>query len=506
MTLNAKDFTLGISPLQQAQNNTGGFFATAQAIDPYRFPGMICPGPKPVAYTGASISDIPRSIAYTDSLDQGFLTTAGKLYNFDSSGNFLSGSGFVVYPYSTTKSNTYPHSIIKIVGLGDSHIIYFTDTDVTLIYNQSIGSVSETWGSGLSGGAALQNGFIHRAVFYPLGPSVTRLYFTNGAYIGILDITASPFGATMTPQYFSLPMQYYAKDIRVVKGNIEIYCDNGNQVNQGGKAAIVVYDGVTTMLDFIPIDDDLVLGSEEINGFPLVLSKGKGVANSIRRKDYWGYPIVQYLASSDMTIQDITPGLVSSGNSQLLVANNTGNQIYTYGTPFASYSYRGTDNTGSFPEALNCPYVTSGAKVYCFVPIYGKLIAASYTSGTTTGYLEYFPFGNYTSYNNANAQFQTNFIPLPKKCTVDWVRFVTQPVSANTAFTPKIYTDFSTTPITLSDGDLTSSNLDSNTNAKTYTTIAQPASNIAIGGAWSNSSVDSATIVISQIDVGLSVK
>jgi hypothetical protein len=202
--------------------------------------------------------------------------------------------------------------------------------------------------------------------------------------------------------------------------------------------------------------------------------------------------------------RDTNPSLIGTSSSQLVVGNNTTRNIDLYGSPFATYSYRGVDNTGTFPDALTSPFLSTGTTgVNALTVAHGQLISASLTSSTI--HLESFPLSYYTSYNNANAQFQTNFIALPKKCSIDWIKFTILPLSGNEAFTPQLFTDYGTSPISLIDGDLTSLNLDTNTNAKTYTAIGAFANNLALGGNWANSTTNGSTVVISKIDVGLSI-
>jgi hypothetical protein len=509
LTLDSKDFTLGISPLQIPQNSIGGGFATAQAIDPYRFPGMICPGPLQVAYTGDTILGTPMSLQFLDNFFMyGYLLTSTNIYQIDAHGNISNHFPSNDLTYSPT-SASYAHSIIKILP---GQMLYFLDNDIGSFdrtnYINQYGSNYGNW----TGKTTLANG-IHRAVLYGKGVVFTNAAVGNSWYIGTIDMSTSPY--TLNTQAFPLPPGFYAQDIRVENGLVEVLCDNstGAITTGGGKVMIVTLDtsnlfsssNSTTPNDILEIDDNSAMGLQNINGFPIILTKGRDAGNSIRKKDYWGWPSVQYLKSNNQSLREINPGLLTTLSSQLVIGNNVQQSVNTYGSPFATYSYRGVDNTGNFPDALTSPYFTTQAGVQCLGIMDGSLAVASFTSGSpgvTT--LEYFPISYYTSYNNPDAQFQTNFISLPNRSTVDWIRFSTMKLTGNEAFTPQYFTDFDSTPISLTDGDMTSLNLDSNTNAKTYYGIGDLCYAIAIGGNWANSTTNNSTIPITKIEIGLS--
>lgn len=542
MTLDAKDFSLGLSPLQQSQNNTGGTFATALGIDPYRFPGMISPGPLPTAFTGNALTGTPYSMAFVDN-DQQFgswlMTTTG-LFSFSQSGvvqNAQLASAFnslPTHPFNTYWSSSvtvsYPHSILRINNgnafANDSQgnfsspgeMLYFTDTDIGYFAATpaNLGSTMvDNWGSGTgatllkfgnihvpNGNATLQSA-IHRAVIYN-----RFVVFTNGTTLGALDTstqTSTSTFYTLNTAAFTLPTGFQARDIRIEGGLIQALCDNGNgNTSNPSKIILVTWDGVNPLAqDITEIDDNMAMASTNINGFPVLVTKGRGFGNAIRKKDYWGWPQVQFLKTSSLATRDVYPSLIETSGGQLIISSQSGNQIFYYGSPFGTYSYRGTDNTGTFPDALNNPFVSSGSAMQALTMAQGKLFSASTTSGTTFG--EYFPITGYTSYNNPKSTFQTNFFPLPKRCTVNWIKFSILPLTGNEAFTPQLLIDYATTPISMQNGDLTPASLDPNVNAKTYLDIGVACNSLAIGGNWIHSSTNSSTVIISRIDVGLTI-
>ena len=77
------------------------------------------------------------------------------------------------------------------------------------------------------------------------------------------------------------------------------------------------------------------------------------------------------------------------------------------------------------------------------------------------------------------------------------------PPATGAAFTPTLYTDFSTSAV-WTGADLTASNLDANGKSKTYYDIGSICDNFAIGGSWANSSdtYPANSIIITRIDVG----
>ena len=291
MTLDAKDFTLGLSPLQQAQNTTGGFFATAQAIDPYRFPGMICPGPLPTAYSGnahgggaITIAGVPWMVDIIDKgIFDGFIfTDAGNLYHIDSQGNILNGSfdgGLNYWPdlnifSGITGSLSYSHSMVKGGSTGTELFIFYDQN----IFWWSATAINRIWATDIpTGKAYLNSGCIHRAVVYN-----KLCYFTNGQYIGTIDFTTSPY--TLNNSAFALPLPYQGRDIKIENGNIVIYCDSsGGALNGFGKCSIVTWDGnvQNTLPDMVELDDSIMLGAETINGFPTLMTKGRGLGKTI---------------------------------------------------------------------------------------------------------------------------------------------------------------------------------------------------------------------------------
>ena len=350
---------------------------------------------------------------------------------------------------------------------------------------------------------------IHRAVS---GGPLGVIAFTNGNYIGLISLSVSPL-YSVNYNAFTLPIGYVAKDIRVENDMYEILCDDSgtNPIN-GSRIRLVTWDGSSNPepIDVTTIDDNLGLALENINGFPIMMTKGRGLGNALRKKDYWGWPQVQFLNTTNQGINDINPSSIATSSGQLVIVSQSNGFVYLYGSPFATYSYRGTDNTGTFPDALTTPFILTGTNGYALTIGSGLLFTLSQSvTGISpisyTPYGEVFPLSGYTVYNNPSAKFQTNFIPLPKKCMIDWIKFSVLPLTGVEAFTPQLFVDYGTSPITMQDGDLTSLNLDTNVNAKTYQNIGTYASNLAIGGLWSNSSANTSTVVISKIDIGLSI-
>ncbi len=542
LTFDNKDFPLGLSPFQQAQNMTGGTFATATAIDVYRYPGLLCPGPLPTAATG-TVSGTPYTFQFldNDSFFGSFLLTSSYLYNINQFNQVQTTQSFAVFTGSLshqlgtfpteTITVSHPHSIIKVSNVnpyttdynGDhngSEMIYFTDLDIGYYLHSTSGTANtfiDTWGSGtgatssvingvhipnITGSFAMQNA-IHRAVAYN-----HWIVFTNGTYIGKIDTTTQSSTSTyytVDTNAFELPVGFQARDIRVENGLLQILCDDGygDSVNPS-RVWLVTWDGVNPLAqDIIELDDNMGLASTNINGFPVAITKGRGMGTAIRKKDFWGWPQVQFLPTSSLGTRDVFPSLINTITGQVAIGSTGGNSVYLYGSPFTTYSYRGSSTSGQFPDVLTSPIVTTGTSLKCFGPGQGTFLTASVTG--STNYVESFPLNSYTSYNNPKAQFQLNFTELPNKCHIDWIKFSILPLTGNEAFTPQLYVDGNTTPITLDNGDLTSTTLDADTNAKTYTDIGRFATSLAIGGNWANSTTNSSTVIISQIDVGLSL-
>lgn len=520
VSLDSKDITLGNSPLQQQQNSVGGFFAFTTGVDPYRYPGMICPGPLPVASTGQAISGTPFSLQFLDNGKLGtWLMTSTGIYNMSYTAVVQSINANPLFTglASHTLAGvtvTQNHSIIKLSDFnanatiggsgfnGGAEMFYFTDGAIGYFVNSTT-----AFGSGFNDtffSSGIASGVPHRAVIFN-----KRVYFTNGTTIGYVDISSgNPASYTIVTSVgsgaFQLPIPSIAKDIRIENDMLSIYCDtSGGGGTDSGKTSIVIWDGVSGDLatDIISLDDNLMLGAEQVNGFPIVVTKGRGAGSSIRKKNYWGYPSVQFLNSSNMATADVNPGLMSTLSSSLLIGSNLDKKIFAYGTPFETYSYRGTDSTGTFPEALVSPFATTGTTVKSFSPAVGNVLAASLTSSTPT--LEYFPIANYSNYNNPTASFQTNFIPLPGKCVIDSVTFYVLPITTGAKFTPTLFTDFATSATWTAPDDIASTNLDSDINAKTYVDMGNFATCFAIGGNWASSSINSAAVVIYKIDVNV---
>jgi hypothetical protein len=477
-----------------------------------------------------------------------FLMTSTGLFSFSQAGLVRANQGSTLFtqplshPFNTYGGGTginvnYPHSIIKIdnananqkdyLGSATSpaEMLYFTDTDIGYFQSSSIASNSvyiDNWGSGNgtagsyvwgaihapNGHSTLQSA-IHRAVIWGLG-----VVFTNGTFVGVIDYstqTSTTTYPTLNATAYQLPNGFQARDIRVEAGLIQIVCDNGaGNVSNPNRTLVITLDASnlfavpnnTEPNDFLELDDNMALAETNVNGFPIIITKGRGLGNSIRKKDYWGWPQVQFLKTSSQGTRDIFPSLIDTSAGELLIGSNYSGKIYQYGSPFGTYSYRGTDNTGTFPDALTTPFFATGANLQCFVIGQGIVYCASGTNGTY--YYEYFPITSYTSYNNPDAQFQTNFILLPNQSIVDWIRFSTMNLTGNEAFTPQYFTDFDPTPISLTDGDMTLANLDSQTNAKTYYGVGDLCYAIAIGGNWANSTTNNSTIPITKIEIGLS--
>lgn len=511
LSFGPKEFLPGISPLQNAQNSMGGFFAQASGVDLYRYPGMIAPGPNPTSV--GSVSAAYYSIATVSN------ATAPRLFALSATGitdvlNSLQTHFFAANAGSgrTAPSVSLPHNMAfyrtNYSGSAQKYyLFYFTDGQIgrynlnytfstATNWNDEWGQWGDNNGTDGTGHAPAGNNAlstaIHRCVVFN-----QILYFTNGIYIGTFDGNTGVDG-TLNVTKFVLPDGYTAQDIRMVKGRLELYISNGVQTKIG------IWDGVSTLAEeYIDVDDNNVLSANVLNGFPYVLTLGRGLGLSVRRKNFYGYPQTTLITGTDGTFgSNVNPSTVDNTNGMITIGDTGTNQIYTYGSPFPVYSYYGSQGT-NFPDALQSPYLTTGSNLGA-IAVYNKLLYAA-SSGGGSYYLETFNLAKSgTQSYNKNASFKTNFIELPHDAVIEWIRFVVLPPAAGAAFTPTLYNDYSTSPL-LTLADLTSSNLDANGQSKTYFDIGKQLNNFAIGGSWANSSTSN-SVIISRIDVGYSVK
>lgn len=477
--------------MQLQQNQVGGFFATASGVDVYRYPGFITPGPKPVlaAHAVSQTGNI-NAIGALDTLYAGFAGATGdQLYGITASGDIVVTG---IFPH--TVGNTLDYGVITYPINHINYMFYFFGNDIG---RWDLGlTFVDNWGSTIPTGAgALSVGGKHIPVIFN-----GLLYFTNGSMIASLDGTQGTNGilnrTAGSPNVLILPDNYTAMDIKIINGNLEIYA------NGPGIPKIYTWDGVSPLPNAeASVDDNLIGSGLSLEGFPHLFTSGKDNGFTIRKKNFYGYQPVQLVRNSTNP-----PAAYQTDTINGMVCFTTtaaDSLIYTYGTPFQNYSYRGNDNTGNFPEALHAPFkVSQAGKTIRAIRVIANKLIVSYDSRTET-----FDITDYTSWNNANATFQTNFIQLPNDSIMDYVRFYILPPAANTAFTPTLFTDFSNSGVPLP--DITPATLDANGKSKTYYAdqLGAPiCDNFALAGAWNNSSSNTDTIVITRIDVGYTVQ
>lgn len=495
ISLTPKDFVKGISPLQGQQNGFGGFFAQATSIDTYRYPGFISPGAKPKAFTNAaSMTGICYGIGEDGT---GNLYAMGDRFYRITGGNAIDGSAPFPHAYSSiTAVNGYALDVILYALNGSKYIFYFSDTDIGR-YDLSSTFV-DTWGStgGATGAGALNAG-PHKAVLF-----AGCCYFTHGSYVGSIDGTTGTTYLNLTSKNSSsvggalaLPTGYIATDIKVVNGFLEITANSSNTTNYG-KAIIIRWDGVSTLpQETTDIDDNTVTGERILGGFPHVFTQGRSGGLVLRKKNYWGYQPVQHILGQNAP----TSSMIDTYAGMMAFGTPSSGNIYTYGTPFEDYSYRGTDNAGTFPTVLNSPFY-SQTQPYVIKTVNKKLVVLA-TAGFATTF-DPFDYSSTSAFDNGSASFQTNFIQLPDDTSVKSIRFYFLPIAANVAFTPSIFTDYATSGFTMPDA--TASTLDANGRSKTYTAdqFQSPITDtIAIGGNWANSSVYTSSAIITRIDI-----
>lgn len=500
MTFNSKDFTLGLSPLQQFPNQVGGFFATATAIDVYRYPGMIAPGPKGVNFSGmTSITGAMNAFGGVDV--NGYIYGVGdKLYKLSDT----TVQGGVGWPH-TYSAGSPGNDVCNYTSGGTVYLIYFLTTDIGLFDGTTY---VDNWGSG-TGSTSLANptnhvalgNYYHKAVAF-----AGKIYFTNGNIVGSLDGTTNTLNTTAAhSNTLVLPSGYVARDIRVQNGNLEVYANAGAPTK--GISSIFIWDGVSTQpSEQIDVDDNYIGTAKNLGGFPHLFTSGRNNGFTIRKKNYWGYQPVQTLKGLNVP----SAQYVDTLQGMMVFANGDNNKIHTFGTPFEAYSYRGNENSGAFPEALNCPFVMTndggGSIIPTAIKTFGnKLIASSYDGANSKGYLQYFDISDYNSWNSSQAVFQTNFFDLPMGSTIDYIRIYVLNPDVNCNFTPYLYTNFATNLGNWNLNALNSTNLDVEGNSKTYYEIGAICNSFAIGGTWGGSST-TAAIIITQIDVGYHTK
>jgi len=498
-----KDFLQGISPLQIQQSAFGGFFAQATGVDLYRYPGFICPGASPTTFSQSNlVTDLIVSLGGTNpNVSAVFGSSSAKLYEILLSNNTVTSANGFPHTYSgQTAANG--NSILIYAIQGTKSLFYFEDQDIGK--TDMAGSFTDNWGSTVPAGAASLINTTHRAVVLN-----AICYFTNGNSIGKLDGTIGTNG-TLTPSFFTIPPGYMATDIQIVKGNLEIYATNAGVLTPDptfpGQAIVITWDGVNPLAtDISAIEDNLISSGKMLDGFPYIFSAAKQAGVALRRKNFYGYPQIQ-VVNNNGTANLPNPTQADVSNSMLVWGDSNTNKIWAYGTPFPTYSLRGSQDAGAqFPEALHNIIVPSGTNVGALINANKNQLVVSSKTGSTY-YLELFPLSNASSFNNASASFKTNFIQLPDDSVIKWVRVYVLPPSTGAAFTLSLYTDFGTSPTFTSSDDLTSSTLDANGKSKTFYVNDPMCDNFAIGGNWANSSGTSNSIIITRIDVGFITK
>jgi hypothetical protein len=472
----------------------GGFFSTASGIDLYRNPGFITPGPNGVTLTNNNLLDVaPSSIDGFNGalLPNAYAMTSGKLFKLDLSGGSIINTGS--FPYTFVPANSAGssgNSILLTAINGNVRTLIFKDADIDFTDGTTITS---NWGSTVcAGGVALQASVIHRAVEFS-----SYIFFTNGKYVSRIDGTTATGGTngTMIEQKLVLPPGYLARDIKVIRGQLEIYVDNG------AKAYILVWDGVSSVAsEIIDLEDQKVLGANVVNGIPYVFTGAKSFGYVLRQKNFFGYPALQIINKTQVGVSSIGPYGMDYYNGMLIW--NDASNIFTYGNPYAQYSYRGQDTNQTFPEALQSPIVTKGTTINALKVINGVIYASSNAAGPVQ-YLESFTLNDAT-YTTA-ASWKINFQHLPADSVIEWIRFVILPPSTGAAMTPVLYANNSTTPV-FTGTDLTATTLDANgKNSKTYFVGGIIADNFAIGGTYATGSTSN-PIIITRIDVGFQTK
>ena len=495
ITLTSKDFIQGVSPIQTGNNKLGGFFSATNSIDVFRWPGQICPGPMGTAMPNdaGTITEAVYNVKYVDGGTMGgFMLGAGHLYR-------ILGGRIQASPHAfSTVSASYAHALVRGRTPADGDgVFYFTDTDFGF-WAKNANTYTDNWGSSIPTGAGtLNTGYIHRACTLSNILYITNASFTNGNMtIGTYDFTTGTNG-TLNTQAFQLPMGYTASDIKSVNGKVEIYVSNGY------RAALITWDGTSILPDSISdIDDTTILAATTGDGVPYLVTSGNTSGVSVRQKDYYGFPQVQNIQEYG-TNNTITPSHVVAANGQLFIGDAARAYVYSYGTPYGDYSYRGTQNTGTFPAIFqNYIKTPNGGNVRCLDIYNGSLtLVAANGSGSIVYTI---PISAYNAYNNSSSYFQTNFIDLPNDASIDQLIIYIQAPSSGYAFTPQIFTDMqggvaSWNPV--SGNDVKLGALDSNGNSKTYFDIGLLCDNFALGGTWSNSPDSNGTIIISRIDV-----
>ena len=499
ITFTAKDILQGLSPLQDGISKTGGFFSVCTNIDLNRYPGMICPGPLASAYSGTPISEALYTIKYLDSTVNytGLVLGASHLYKVF--GAVINTGGF---PHAYTAGGaSKAHSILTCsTGSGGTPgVFYFLDGDIGKYVGSSL---TDNWGSTIPSGAAIINStYIHRALVGTEAGLGGMMYFTNGGYVGAYDPTTGTNG-TLNVSAFSLPAGFIAYDILPSNGYIEIYASNG------WKAIIIQWDGVPGDLasSIIDVDEANILGGKLVDGFPHLVTQGNTGNTTIRQKNFYGYPQVQTISNFTGSTVATTAAMLGSSNGSLYIGDGNKNTIFTYGTPFSTYSYRGTENSGTFQAILQQPFSASGTVQSLDVWEGGIHVVSNLGTGNST--IEQFSLVNNTTFNNSGASFRTLFFDLPINSTIESIKFYIQYPSASTAaFTPSIYTDYKTSAASwTAPDDVKAGNLDVNGNAKTYFGLGLMSDNFAISGVWSNSTSNTGTIVIHRIDVTIAAK
>lgn len=494
-----KEFAQGLSPLQLQQSGIGGFFATARAIDVYRFPGFIAPGPKPVNVT--NMDKLSGAISAFGGVDpsENIYGVGDKLYQLNGTTLTYNYLGAFPHTYSVGSPGVAPDAVIYPIN-NTNYLLYFLDTNIGRYDLAS--TFVDNWGSTVPTNAGSITSGPHRKVVFN-----GILYFTNGNMVSSFNGALTSVGTlnilSTSPNTLVLPKNYIARDIRIVNGNLEVYANTGGTK---GTAAIFTWDGVSPLpLDQEIIDDNFVGCAISLEGFPHIFTSGRDNGFVIRKKNYYGYQSVQVIQNH------LTPpyaNMVDTLNGMICFStNDQDGLVYTFGTPFSTYSYRGNDSTGNFPDALHNPFFTGSALIINGLKTFGsKLFVSYFDNNSNTPYLQYFDITDYNSWNNAYAQFQTNFTQLPDDSTIDYIRFYVLPPAANASFTPALYTDFGATTPTLD--ALTANNLDANGKSKTYYADALGAplcDNFAIGGTWGGSST-TGTVVITRIEIGYTTK
>jgi len=433
------NFLGGIAPFSD-KIGLEGSYAESRSVDIHREPGYIMPGwIETVIDESGDVAPVIESVIIDMANDPAI---SGNMYVIDAGGSLYKllsiTDAFTKIRDNSVSGATRGEGVVSyktnIAGTPTNKLFYIYEDDAG-VFNFDVtpeaGDFDDDWLSTVPADAASLNDNPHP---YIIGED-QKLYIGDGNILKFLDGNTGANG-TFDPAALDLPAGWEITSLFKIKDYLGICANLKNSDSiYYTESAVYFWDYVSESFNSsIPVVDNRINASKNVNGTVYLLTSGRQDGNTLRRLTNNGTELIKKM---EFKLSGNDRSFKSNGRRNIMdVSENRLLFLLTSTIEMAVFAYGSTDP--SMPKVISQPFSAkngSGASVGFLRNNFSDDVYVSYKDGTDSYISKFYTSGSTFSF------WKGLYTEPGTKIRINWVKIHTKPLTTSDALTLTLEVD-----------------------------------------------------------------